>query len=111
MFNLDQAIADWRRHMAAAGLHTPDVLNELESHLRDDLEQRIWSGLNPQQAFEAAAQQIGQADALKSEFKKAAGTGWALHKKLRGILAQLIGRQDALSLPPLGDFDAGAQQV
>jgi hypothetical protein len=111
MFNLEQAISDWRRQMAAGGLKSPEVVNELESHLRDDVEQQIRSGIGEEQAFEAAVQRIGQANALKREFKKAGGIKWALHKKLRVILAQFIGGQAAIPLPPLSDFNASAQQV
>jgi len=32
MFNLEQAIADWRQKMLAAGIETPVPLEELELH-------------------------------------------------------------------------------
>ena len=73
MFDLDQAIADWRQQMLAAGIKTPVPLDELESHLRDDVEQQMKSGTNPQQAFENSVQRIGHADELKGEFKKTCG--------------------------------------
>ena len=56
MFNLDEAIAEWRRKMDAGGVKAPVPLDELESHLREDLEQRMQSGANAEQAFEAAVQ-------------------------------------------------------
>jgi hypothetical protein len=74
MFDLDKAIADWRRQMLAAGIKTPVPLEELESHLRDDIDQRVRSGEDPQQAFKAAARQIGHADELMVEFKKCGST-------------------------------------
>ena len=37
MFNLETAITDWRRQMLAAGIKTPDHLDELESHLREEI--------------------------------------------------------------------------
>jgi hypothetical protein len=74
MFNLDTAITEWRQQMLAAGIKTPVPLEELESHLRDDIEQQMQSGLNAQQAFETAVQRIGCANEIKSEFKKACGT-------------------------------------
>jgi ferritin-like metal-binding protein YciE len=40
MFDPEQTIAEWRRQMAAGGIKTPEVLNELESHLREDVEQQ-----------------------------------------------------------------------
>src|SRR6267154_3427870 len=54
MFDLDQAIAQWRRQMLAAGIKTPVTLDELESHLRDDVEQQVQSGWEVQPAFEAS---------------------------------------------------------
>jgi len=70
VFNLNEKIAEWRRQMLAAGIETPVPLNELESHLREDVEQQMRSGLAEQQAFEIALQRFGQANALKAEFEK-----------------------------------------
>jgi hypothetical protein len=71
MFNLDQAIMDWRRQMAARGLSTPAVLDELESHLREDIAEQLRSGSDGQRAFEAAVERLGKAELLRSEFAKA----------------------------------------
>jgi hypothetical protein len=71
MFDLEQSIVDWRRQMLAAGIKTPMPLEELEIHLREEIEQQIKSGLNPQRTFENAVQKIGQANLLKNEFQKA----------------------------------------
>ena len=71
MFNLEQAISDWRRQMLAAGIKTPVPLEELEIHLREDIERQMKSGLNAQEAFEIAVQKIGPGShELKREFKK-----------------------------------------
>jgi len=56
--------------MLGAGIKTPVPLEELESHLREDVEQQMKSGLSAQEAFEAAVLRIGQGDVLDSEFKK-----------------------------------------
>jgi len=37
MFNLDEAISEWRKQMLAAGIKTPVPLEELETHLRDNV--------------------------------------------------------------------------
>ena len=77
MFNLEQSIAEWRRQMLAAGIKTPAPLDELEIHLREEIEQQMKSGLNEQDVFNSAVQKIGQAGLLKREFKKAGGfAGW-----------------------------------
>jgi hypothetical protein len=70
MFNLEQAIADWRKQMQAAGIKTSVPLEELEVHLREDMDRLIQSGLNPETAFGIATRRLGQPQALKNEFKK-----------------------------------------
>jgi hypothetical protein len=70
MFNLDDAVKSWRRQMADGGLGSPELLAELESHLLDDMEEQMQSGLAPQPAFEAAIARIGQASVLQPEFQK-----------------------------------------
>ena len=73
MFNLEQAITDWRRQLLAAGLQTPVPLEELESHLRDEIERQVQSGVSEPAAFDAAVRVIGPAGTLQWEFAKAAG--------------------------------------
>jgi hypothetical protein len=87
MFNLEQSIADWRRQMLSAGIRTPVPLEELENHLRDEIERQIKSGLGEQKAFEISVQRIGQPEILKREFNK---NQWISMKKL-GIFALSIG--------------------
>ena len=70
MFNLDYAITEWRRQMSAGGIKTPSVLDELESHLREDVERQIRSGTDAEKAFASAVKKIGPASALKKEFRK-----------------------------------------
>jgi hypothetical protein len=70
MLNLEQAIADWRRQMLAAGIKTPVPLEELEIHLRDEIEEQMKSGLDEEEAFRSAVQKIGQAQMIQNEFEK-----------------------------------------
>src|SRR5476651_2180356 len=81
MFELEQAIAEWRQQMLAAGIKTPVPLEELESHLREEIAQQMESGLSEQDIYNSAVQQIGQAGMLKSEFTKTGGSiqEWARH--------------------------------
>lgn len=74
MFNLERAITDWRRQMLAAGIKTPVPLEELDSHLREDIEQQMKSGLNEQRTFKISVQRIGQPKMIKREFKKSERT-------------------------------------
>jgi hypothetical protein len=73
MFDLEKSIADWRKQMLAAGIKSPVPLEELEIHLREEIEQQSKSGLSEHEAFEISVQQIGQAGMLKTEFAKAGG--------------------------------------
>src|SRR5262249_44109846 len=66
----NQAIAEWRRELAAGGVKSSSVLDELENHLREDIEQQTRLGSSEPSAFEAAVQRIGEAPSLKSEFVK-----------------------------------------
>lgn len=70
MFDFNQAVSEWRQRMTSGGIKAADVLNELESHLREDVDEQIRSGLSQQQAFYAAVQRIGESKALKREFRK-----------------------------------------
>jgi|SRR6185369_9824769 len=90
MFDLDQAIVEWRRGVVDAGLCTPEVLDELEGHLRDDVEQQVRSGLKLEDAFEVATRQLGGAKILKSEFRKIGGLR-AAPERIRYFVQTLAG--------------------
>ena len=70
MFDLDQAIAEWRSQMVFAGVKAPEILDELENHLRDEIERQEVLGVTKDRAFEIAVESFGQAVALKEEFAK-----------------------------------------
>ena len=70
MFNLEQAISDWRRKLSAAGMRSRDIVDELESHLREEIDRQIQAGATEQDAFQTAVAELGDAGALKSEFAK-----------------------------------------
>lgn len=72
MFDLEQSIREWRWQMLGDGIGSPVPLEELEVHLREDIEQRVKSGLNQKKAYKAAVREIGQGGALQIEFKKVA---------------------------------------
>jgi hypothetical protein len=92
MFDLERAIADWRRQMLAAGIKTPVPLEELESHLRDDVERQVREGSGEQRAFEIAVGKIGHANSLKTEFKKVDTMDESQTRKRAGLIfAVLLG--------------------
>jgi hypothetical protein len=98
--NLEKNISDWRRQMLAAGIKAPVPLEELESHLREEIERQMKSGLDWQTAFEISIRHFGQPKELHGEFKKSERT---FMKRtlvvLCGILGVLVGA--AFILPAL----------
>jgi hypothetical protein len=68
MFKLEHALTQRRPQMAQAGIEQPAVVDELESHLRDEVEAQVRAGVHAQDAFDAAVQRIGQPTSLKHEF-------------------------------------------
>jgi hypothetical protein len=96
MFDLEQAIADWRDQMLAAGIQTPVPLEELEIHLREEIERLMKTGLGEPQALEIAMQSIGNAKMLKNEFEKDQFTKEARDRKLKQVL--FVGSLSAITL-------------
>jgi Clp amino terminal domain, pathogenicity island component len=107
MFDLETAIANWRKQMLAAGIQSPVPLEELESHLREDVEQQVRSGTIESQAFHIAVQRIGQALTLKKEFMKTDDIKGTFLRKLKRFL---LGPGDA-PLPAVEDFAPAARQT
>jgi hypothetical protein len=73
MFDVDGAISDWRRQLIANGVTTPEVLDELENHLREDVQTQVRMGVNIEIAFDIARERLGRGDTLQAEFKKVEG--------------------------------------
>lgn len=70
VFDVNKAIADWRRHLAEVSKISADDLDELQSHLRDHIEQLVEEGLSAQEAFGRAIVQLGDAAEIDGEFSK-----------------------------------------
>jgi len=70
MFDLERSISEWRRQMLAAGIKTPLTLDELESHLREDIRALLSAGKPEDQAFRLAVSRLGGPGPLRTEFKK-----------------------------------------
>src|SRR5688572_23863718 len=71
-FDLERQIRAWRETMASdlGASGRPEVIDELESHLRDDVDQRLRAGHTPAQAWEAALARLGESQKLAAEFRK-----------------------------------------
>jgi hypothetical protein len=71
MFNLDHQVAHWRKQLISEGIGSVNLLDELESHLIDEFEQRVAQGSTRELAFKEAVLVLGRASELKQEFSRA----------------------------------------
>jgi hypothetical protein len=69
MFNLESSITQWREQMLAAGINTT-TLDELESHLREEIGKQIQLNQNVRESFKLAVDKLGTPGRLKTEFRK-----------------------------------------
>jgi hypothetical protein len=113
MPDVESQIANWRRDMSSAGIKSTTLLDELEGHLRDDIEHQMRSGEDMERAFAAAAGHIGRARELRSEFQKIQSTLFmnltpATNRRLRELLVviALVAIQVALILPVVAKVKA-----
>ena len=90
MRDLESEIAAWRQQMSAGGIKSPQVLDELESHLRDDVGEQMRGGVSASKAFELAVQRLGPAAVLESEFEKVGETK-AVPERVRNAMFTLAG--------------------
>ena len=101
MFNLEQSISEWRKQMLAAGIKTPVPLEELEIHLREEIERQTKSGLNEREAFEISIRQIGKPKTLNNEFKKSERT-FMKRRLIIGVGIFILFLGITMILPALG---------
>ena len=86
MFDLEKALATWRRFHAYRRVFTADDLDELEQHVRDQVEALRAEGLSDQEAFRRAMHEMGDHAQAESEYRK---VYWGKLKKRHLLLAEL----------------------
>jgi hypothetical protein len=67
MFDLEAALGEWRRQMAAAGGLDPTLLAELEDHLREEYAALIRAGQADEAAWRAATEKFGEPRTIARE--------------------------------------------
>jgi hypothetical protein len=105
MFDLEKSIAEWRKQMLGEGIKSAAV-DELESHLRQEIDKQARAGNDAASAFNFAVDQIGRTVPLKEEFAKAGETGWEILQKFK----RLFGFASA-SPPFVEDWDPVSKRV
>ena len=76
MFNLEDQIRAWRASQAGELRVRHEVVDELESHLRDEVERLIRAGKSPEQAWDEARVRLGSPHELSREFAKVKRRIW-----------------------------------
>lgn len=77
MFNLENAIQNWKRQLRSNPAFEDGDIAELESHLRDEIDRRQEEGFTDEQAFEQATENIGTPQLLGHELYKSRATQMA----------------------------------
>lgn len=75
MCDLKKQIAEWRKNMAKASGRRGEALDELEAHLREEIERLLQTGTPREQVLEAALSNLGPPAALAAEFDKVVAGG------------------------------------
>lgn len=70
MFDLEKAIAAWRRSLTFNRTFQAEDVDELERHLRDQVRDLVDEGMSTEDAFRTAREQFGQYGDVEKEYRK-----------------------------------------
>lgn len=89
MFDLKKQIKKWRSNLAQSQTLEKIDIDELESHMREEIESLKESKLSDEEAFLVAAKRLGSPKKLASEFAK---TNWgsALRQRLSWMITGIL---------------------
>jgi hypothetical protein len=89
MFDLNEQINKWRRKLSQSDTLQKSDVDELESHLREEIERLTAVKLSDQEAFYVARHRLGDTDSLAAEFAKV-NTSILWRKRLFWMVAGLL---------------------
>jgi hypothetical protein len=92
MHNLEELIMEWRKSAGIPGVNA-EILEELETHLRESTEQLVRSGTPLPDAFQRAVVELGAMPKISSEFRKLEERLWLpvkLAVGMTGLLALVL---------------------
>jgi hypothetical protein len=70
MFDLDAEVRKWKAHVLSAGSIGSNDGEELESHLRDSIDELTRNDISTEEAFLIAVRRLGDAEIINAEFAK-----------------------------------------
>lgn len=89
MFDLNEQINKWRRKLSHSDTLQNSDTDELEGHLREEIERLTAAKLSDQEAFYVARHRLGDTDSLAAEFAKV-NTSILWRKRLFWMVAGLL---------------------
>ncbi|MHC4744052.1 MAG: permease prefix domain 1-containing protein [Planctomycetota bacterium] len=93
MFDLNEQITKWRTSLAESEKCSKADIDELENHLREEIDNLTPAGLSQQEAFAIAKGRLGDTASLEDEFAKVNG-GYMFRNRLfwmaAGAFAYLV---------------------
>ncbi len=109
LFDLNEALGEWRQRMANAPAFTPENLRELEAHLKDSMVKLQSAGLSVEESFQIATRRLGSIETLENEFGKVnvervwlERAFWMLAGLQVYVLASSLARVAAQAMPGIG---------
>ncbi|MCX5638307.1 MAG: hypothetical protein NTX52_11540 [Planctomycetota bacterium] len=114
MFDLNEQVKKWRRTLAQSEAFGKSDIDELESHLREEVERLMALKLSGEEAFWVAEHRVGDTGTLAGEFAK---VNWAgmLRRRLfwmaAGVLAYLLASYFAIAASQVCVLLAGLNGV
>ncbi|MHC1692463.1 MAG: permease prefix domain 1-containing protein [Sphaerochaetaceae bacterium] len=70
MFDLETQVRKWKNHLFSAGAIGYSDVEELESHLRDSIDELMERGVSAEEAFLLAVRRMGDVAVIQEEFAK-----------------------------------------
>lgn len=92
MFDLEKAVRNWRKALHKIESMEDGHIQELEAHLRDEIEERVSRGENKEEAFQEAVISIGSildigAEVYKTHTRSVSGRPpWELHRFMPALV-------------------------
>ena len=93
MFHLEKAISAWRRTLETNRALLIEDIDELERHIRDQVEALSTRGIAEEEAFRRALAEIGHYDAVEDEYRK---VYWSKLRRLDRLSGELRNRSALL---------------
>ncbi|MEM1095984.1 MAG: hypothetical protein AAGJ10_15405 [Bacteroidota bacterium] len=91
MFDLNTAVAAWRRDLDRTTKLPRTALDELEDHLLGDIDIQMEYGVAPERAYLEAIERLGHPKALQREFEKnSQGRRWLFAGGRLGLIGYIV---------------------